>query len=143
MAEPIIVTGAAGFIGRNVVAELNARGEDELILVDELGVSKPGEPEKWKNLIGLRYEDIISPEDFLGLLEQHALPMRARSSTWARAARRPRKMPTICCATTISTRACCVTGRRSMARGLSMRRVRRPMVMVRKATTTAMPRLRR
>ena len=43
MAEPIIVTGAAGFIGRNVVAELNARGEDELILVDELGVSKPGE----------------------------------------------------------------------------------------------------
>jgi ADP-L-glycero-D-manno-heptose 6-epimerase len=72
MAEPIIVTGAAGFIGRNVVAELNARGEDELILVDELGVSKPGEPEKWKNLVGLRYEEIISPEDFLGLLEQHA-----------------------------------------------------------------------
>src|SRR6201996_3055636 len=72
MAEPIIVTGAAGFIGRNVVAELNARGEDELILVDELGVSKPGEPEKWKNLVGLRYEDIVSPEDFLGLLEEGA-----------------------------------------------------------------------
>lgn len=72
MAEPIIVTGAAGFIGRNVVAELNARGEDELILVDELGVSKPGEAEKWKNLVGLKYEDIVSPEDFLGLLEQHA-----------------------------------------------------------------------
>jgi ADP-L-glycero-D-manno-heptose 6-epimerase len=72
MAEPIIVTGAAGFIGRNVVAELNARGEDELILVDELGVSKPGEPEKWKNLVGLRYEDIVSPEDFLGLLDQDA-----------------------------------------------------------------------
>jgi len=67
MAEPIIVTGAAGFIGRNVVAELNARGEDELILVDELGTD-----EKWKNLVGLKYEDIISPEDFLGLLEQHA-----------------------------------------------------------------------
>jgi ADP-L-glycero-D-manno-heptose 6-epimerase len=72
MAEPIIVTGAAGFIGRNVVAELNARGEDELILVDELGFSKPGEAEKWKNLVGLQYEEIISPEDFLGLLEQHA-----------------------------------------------------------------------
>ncbi|HTV08969.1 MAG TPA: ADP-glyceromanno-heptose 6-epimerase [Candidatus Aquilonibacter sp.] len=72
MAEPIIVTGAAGFIGRNVVAELNARGEDELILVDELGVSKPGEAEKWKNLVGLKYEDLVSPEDFLGLLEQHA-----------------------------------------------------------------------
>src|ERR1700744_6566608 len=64
MAEPIIVTGAAGFIGRNVVAELNARDEDELILVDELG-----KDEKWKNLVGLRYEDIVSPEDFLGMLE--------------------------------------------------------------------------
>ncbi|HSU20168.1 MAG TPA: ADP-glyceromanno-heptose 6-epimerase [Acidobacteriaceae bacterium] len=74
MARPIIVTGAAGFIGRNTVAELNRRGEEELILVDELGVSKPGEAEKWKNLVGLRYEDIVSPEDFLGLLEQDAYP---------------------------------------------------------------------
>ncbi len=65
MARPIIVTGAAGFIGRNVVAELNARGEEELILVDELG--KEG---KWKNLVGLRYEDIVSPEELLGLLEE-------------------------------------------------------------------------
>jgi ADP-L-glycero-D-manno-heptose 6-epimerase len=66
MGKPIIVTGAAGFIGRNVVAELNRRGEDELILVDELG-----KDEKWKNLVGLRYEDIVSPEEFLGLLEEH------------------------------------------------------------------------
>lgn len=64
MARPIIVTGAAGFIGRNTVAELNRRGEDELILVDELG-----KDEKWKNLVGLRYEDIVSPEEFLGLIE--------------------------------------------------------------------------
>ncbi|MDE1156343.1 MAG: ADP-glyceromanno-heptose 6-epimerase [Acidobacteriaceae bacterium] len=67
MAKPIIVTGAAGFIGRNVVAELNARGEEELILVDELG-----KDEKWKNLRGLHYEDIVAPEDFLGLLEDGA-----------------------------------------------------------------------
>lgn len=67
MARPLIVTGAAGFIGRNVVAELNRRGIDELILVDELG-----QDEKWKNLVGLRYEDLISPEDFLGLLENGA-----------------------------------------------------------------------
>lgn len=64
MPRPIIVTGAAGFIGRNAVAELNRRGEDELILVDELG-----KDEKWKNLVGLRYEDIVSPEEFLGLIE--------------------------------------------------------------------------
>jgi ADP-L-glycero-D-manno-heptose 6-epimerase len=72
MARPIVVTGAAGFIGRNVVAALNARGEDELILVDELGTAKQGQPEKWKNLVGLRYEDIVSPEEFLGLIEDGA-----------------------------------------------------------------------
>ncbi len=64
MPGPIIVTGAAGFIGRNTVAELNRRGEEELILVDELG-----KDDKWKNLVGLRYEDIVSPEEFLGLIE--------------------------------------------------------------------------
>lgn len=67
MAKPIIVTGAAGFIGRNTVAELNARGKNELILVDDLG-----KDEKWKNLVGLRYEDIVSPEEFLGLIEDGA-----------------------------------------------------------------------
>ncbi|MEX2607189.1 MAG: ADP-glyceromanno-heptose 6-epimerase [Kiritimatiellia bacterium] len=54
-----IITGAAGFIGRNLVAELNARGETDLLLVDELGTS-----EKWKNLVGLQYEDIWDPETF-------------------------------------------------------------------------------
>ncbi|WFB35620.1 ADP-glyceromanno-heptose 6-epimerase [Kiritimatiellota bacterium B12222] len=54
-----IITGAAGFIGRNLVAELNARGETDLLLVDELGTS-----EKWKNLVGLEYEDIWDPETF-------------------------------------------------------------------------------
>jgi ADP-L-glycero-D-manno-heptose 6-epimerase len=67
MAKPIIVTGAAGFIGRNVVATLNARGEDEIVLVDELG-----KDEKWKNLVGLRYEEIVSPEEFLGMIEDGA-----------------------------------------------------------------------
>lgn len=52
-----IVTGAAGFIGRNLVAELNARGNTDLLLVDELGTD-----EKWKNLVGLEYEDIWEPD---------------------------------------------------------------------------------
>jgi len=54
-----VVTGAAGFIGRNLVAELNTRGYRDLLLVDELGTS-----EKWKNLVGLQYEDIWDPETF-------------------------------------------------------------------------------
>lgn len=64
MSKAIVVTGAAGFIGRNVVAELNARGEDNILLVDHLGTD-----EKWRNLIGLRYEDIVSPERFLAKIE--------------------------------------------------------------------------
>ena len=58
-----VVTGAAGFIGRNLVAELNRRGSTELLLVDRLGSD-----ERWKNLVGLQYEDLISPEEFLDRL---------------------------------------------------------------------------
>ena len=64
MAKQLVVTGAAGFIGRNVVAELNQRGYDDLILVDELGTSS-----KWQNLTGLRFEDLLSPGAFLALVE--------------------------------------------------------------------------
>jgi ADP-L-glycero-D-manno-heptose 6-epimerase len=60
MNEPIIITGAAGFIGRNVVAELNRRGNQNLLLVDYLGTD-----EKWANLVGLRFSDLISPREML------------------------------------------------------------------------------
>jgi ADP-L-glycero-D-manno-heptose 6-epimerase len=59
----IIVTGAAGFIGRNIVAMLNERGHRDLLLVDNLGCD-----EKWRNLVGLEYEDLLSPQDFLTLM---------------------------------------------------------------------------
>jgi len=59
MAKLIVVTGAAGFIGRNTVAALNARGNDHLLLVDNLGME-----EKWSNLLGLRFEDFIDPVEF-------------------------------------------------------------------------------
>lgn len=60
MQDLIIVTGAAGFIGRNTVAELNRRGYENLLLVDLLGCD-----EKWKNLQGLVFHDLLTPEDFL------------------------------------------------------------------------------
>jgi ADP-L-glycero-D-manno-heptose 6-epimerase len=60
MSAPIIITGAAGFIGRNVVEELNRRGHNNLIIVDQLGTD-----EKWTNLIGLRFDDVISPAQFI------------------------------------------------------------------------------
>jgi ADP-L-glycero-D-manno-heptose 6-epimerase len=65
MKKPIVVTGAAGFIGRNLVAELNARGHDNLLLVDDLG-----HDEKWRNLIGLEYEDILNVDEFLSRVEK-------------------------------------------------------------------------
>ncbi|HEY1661842.1 MAG TPA: ADP-glyceromanno-heptose 6-epimerase [Verrucomicrobiae bacterium] len=72
MNQLIIVTGAAGFIGRNVVAELNRRGHDRLLLVDQLGTE-----EKWNNLVGLRFEDILSPEAFLQNVKADRVPQAA------------------------------------------------------------------
>ena len=48
----IVVTGGAGFIGSAIVWELNKRSEKEIVIVDELGTD-----EKWKNLVGLQFED--------------------------------------------------------------------------------------
>jgi ADP-L-glycero-D-manno-heptose 6-epimerase len=55
-----IVTGGAGFIGRNLVARLNEKGNDNIIIVDNLGTS-----EKWKNLVGLNFNDYIDKKDFI------------------------------------------------------------------------------
>jgi ADP-L-glycero-D-manno-heptose 6-epimerase len=63
MGKQVVVTGAAGFIGRNTVAALNSRGADNLLLVDGLG-----QDEKWRNLVGLAFEDIVAPQDFLELI---------------------------------------------------------------------------
>lgn len=70
MKRPIIVTGAAGFIGRNTVAALNARGATELLLVDQLG-----RDEKWRNLRGLEFEDLLSPAAFMALVEAGRAPV--------------------------------------------------------------------
>ena len=65
MSIKFIVTGGAGFIGSNVVRELNARGETDILIVDELG-----EDEKWQNLVGLAYEDYIDKDDLFDYLEE-------------------------------------------------------------------------
>ena len=68
MATKFIVTGGAGFIGSNLIAALNARGEDHILVVDELGTD-----EKWKNLVGLHFEDFMSRDDFRAAIRHDAL----------------------------------------------------------------------
>lgn len=60
MRDKIIVTGGAGFIGRNIVAALNQRGQGDVVVVDDLGTS-----DKWQNLRGLELDHVI-PVDALG-----------------------------------------------------------------------------
>lgn len=55
----IVVTGGAGFIGRAIVADLNAAGRDNILIVDELG-----QDDKWRNLVGLSYMDYLDKDDF-------------------------------------------------------------------------------
>ncbi|PCJ18540.1 MAG: ADP-glyceromanno-heptose 6-epimerase [Candidatus Cloacimonadota bacterium] len=68
----IVITGGAGFIGSALVWELNKRGEDNILIVDNLGSS-----EKWKNLVGLNFTDFVHKDDFLDLLLEDELEIQA------------------------------------------------------------------
>lgn len=61
-----IVTGGAGFIGSVMVWKLNQVGIDDIWIVDRLQKDS-----KWKNLRGLKFSEIISPDDFLASLLEH------------------------------------------------------------------------
>ncbi|MGH8440607.1 MAG: ADP-glyceromanno-heptose 6-epimerase [Pseudomonas sp.] len=56
----IIVTGAAGFIGSNLVQALNQRGETEIIAVDDLT-----DGDKFRNLADSEIADYLDKDDFL------------------------------------------------------------------------------
>jgi ADP-L-glycero-D-manno-heptose 6-epimerase len=61
----IIVTGGAGFIGSVLVRDLNLLGHEDILIVDSLGVC-----DKWKNLVGKKFIDIVSVEEFRSILER-------------------------------------------------------------------------
>ena len=54
-----IVTGGAGFIGSAMVWKLNQVGIDDILVVDNLART-----DKWKNLVGLKYEDYLHRDQF-------------------------------------------------------------------------------
>ncbi|MBL0208112.1 MAG: ADP-glyceromanno-heptose 6-epimerase [Propionivibrio sp.] len=58
-----IVTGAAGFIGSNLVKALNERGVDQIIAVDNLTRA-----DKFKNLVDCEIVDYIDKTEFLARL---------------------------------------------------------------------------
>lgn len=60
-----IVTGAAGFIGSNLVKALNERGENNIIAVDNLK-----QADKFKNLVDCDIADYLDKEDFLKKLQE-------------------------------------------------------------------------
>ena len=61
----IIVPGGAGFIGSNLVKELNRRGRTDILIVDDL---KDGQ--NYKNLRGLQFIDYQHKDDFLKSIEE-------------------------------------------------------------------------
>ncbi|WP_341902658.1 ADP-glyceromanno-heptose 6-epimerase [Polaromonas sp. YR568] len=63
----IVVTGAAGFIGSNLVRGLNARGIDDIIAVDDLK-----EGDKFRNLADLQIADYVDADDFYDLFAEGA-----------------------------------------------------------------------
>jgi len=60
----IVITGAAGFIGSNLVTHLNNQGYENLLLVDDLGSDG-----KWKNLVGKKFVDLISIGELFAFLD--------------------------------------------------------------------------
>lgn len=62
-----VVTGAAGFIGSNLVKALNERGITDVIAVDDLG-----QGDKFVNLADCEIADYLDKDEFAGKLEEGA-----------------------------------------------------------------------
>jgi ADP-L-glycero-D-manno-heptose 6-epimerase len=65
----IIVTGGAGFIGSNLVRELNARGHEDIVVVDDLTDGR-----KFLNLVDCRIADYLDKSELLERLRGGSMP---------------------------------------------------------------------
>jgi ADP-L-glycero-D-manno-heptose 6-epimerase len=66
-----IVTGGAGFVGSNLVRELNRRGHSDILVVDNLVRS-----EKFRNLADLTLSDYMDKREFRSRLDAGTLDLR-------------------------------------------------------------------
>ncbi len=62
----IVVTGAAGFIGSNMVSKLNTENYKDIVIVDDFS-----NPEKNKNLIGKIYSESVNRDEFFSWLDKN------------------------------------------------------------------------
>ena len=62
----IIVTGGYGLIGSNIVRNLNARGINDILVVDDLTDGR-----KFKNLVDCHFHDYVDKDEFLESMEGH------------------------------------------------------------------------
>jgi ADP-L-glycero-D-manno-heptose 6-epimerase len=65
----IVVTGGAGFIGSNIVLALNEKGQEEILVVDDLS-----DVSKIANLSDLRTTDYVDRKAFQSEICNHGLP---------------------------------------------------------------------
>ncbi len=65
----IIVTGGCGFIGSNIVKQLNDRGRTDIIVVDDLSDGK-----KFVNIADCEIADYIDKDAFLAQVQEDNLP---------------------------------------------------------------------
>jgi ADP-L-glycero-D-manno-heptose 6-epimerase len=73
----IVVTGGAGFVGSNIVKGLNARGERDVLVVDDL---KDGT--KFRNLADCDIADYADKDQWLADLEAGRKPRRAPTAVF-------------------------------------------------------------
>jgi ADP-L-glycero-D-manno-heptose 6-epimerase len=63
--KPVLVTGAAGFIGSALIHALNQRGITDIVAADFLGNDL-----KWKNLVPLKFADYVEADQLLDHLKE-------------------------------------------------------------------------
>ena len=63
----IVITGGAGFIGSNLAAALEERGERDIVVCDRLG-----QDGKWQTIAKRELAALVAPEELLAFLDEHA-----------------------------------------------------------------------
>jgi ADP-L-glycero-D-manno-heptose 6-epimerase len=65
-----VVTGGAGFIGSNLVHEMNAHGITDILIVDNFSNAR-----KFENLLGARYVDFLDKQEFRKAIREGTLQL--------------------------------------------------------------------